>query len=496
MRQALHIFRKDVRRLWPEISIVQATTAGLAFAAGPQTSWDTALSLLTYLLPVAWCALIARLVYSESPAADQPFWVTRPYSRTSLLAAKALFAAVFVNLPKFAADVVILRAYGFPILPEMGGLLWNQVLLASVVVLPVAALCTVTTGFVQLITAVVVIGLATAGWSMVIGGTGAGVPWFALEWTRSYSAGLVMVLAALSIITWQYLRRDTARSRFAAGGAVVSVYLVLAFLPWTAAFALQSRLCRQTVDVSRLQVGFDPEMKWAARSLVYRDGTVDVQIPLRIIGAPAPLQLKAEGITASIEGAGGEVWRSGQPPITLRSAGELNSLHASLDSAFYNRVKDHPVRIQGSLYLTLYGNARTAMLPIRDQAELLPAPGVGLCSATRTGRQIFLNCRSAFKTEPGIVTLDLIGRHRFVIGAPAERLQSLSYPRPISYCPFPSDGNLIPVTQFTQAAEIANSWASPTVIRTTAFEPVAHVRKDFQINGLRLADFEPAENRK
>ena len=37
MRQALHIFRKDVRRLWPQILIVLALTLVLSFVAGNTT---------------------------------------------------------------------------------------------------------------------------------------------------------------------------------------------------------------------------------------------------------------------------------------------------------------------------------------------------------------------------------------------------------------------------------------------------------------------------
>jgi hypothetical protein len=186
------------------------------------------------------------------------------------------------------------------------------------------------------------------------------------------------------------------------------------------------------------------------------------------------------------------MWRSGhQPQTNLRSVGEFTSFYASLSSAFYNRVKNEPVRIRGTLYLTLYGNMRATVLPVRDRPVPLPTPGVGLCSAGRSGREIILNCRSAFKSRPDMVTFKRV----FVTGAHAEPLQSLTYPRPISYSPFPADANLIPVSQFVQASHVyisSSAVIKSAYISAVATEPVAYIRKDFEITGVRLADFEPA----
>jgi hypothetical protein len=118
------------------------------------------------MVPVAWCALIARLIYAEPLAGDQQDWVTRPYAWRSLLAAKGLFIAVFINLPKLIADTIILRAWGFKIGPELGGLLWTQVLVTAVFVLPIAALSAVTTGFSQLLAVTLLVVLAVSGWSL------------------------------------------------------------------------------------------------------------------------------------------------------------------------------------------------------------------------------------------------------------------------------------------------------------------------------------------
>ncbi len=326
MRQAFHIFKKDVRHLWLEISIALAGAAAFTFtvARGTQSLNDpaavqgVAAALLTYLLPAAWGALIARLIYAEPLPGDRQFWVTRPYEWKSLLAAKALSIAVFVNLPKLIADALIVRAYGFKIGSELGGLLWTQVLLTAAFVLPVAALSAVTAGFVQLLAVTLLLVLAVAGWFLLI--PGAGDPWLALEWTKSYSTGLVVAGAALAIILWQYAHRDTNTSRRLAGAAALTAFAVSVWLPWPAAFALQSRLSKQSIDTSAVRIEFNQDASFAARALADEDNGVDLDIPLRVTGIPAPLRPVVEGIAAEFEGPNGAEWRTGQdPPSHVRS---------------------------------------------------------------------------------------------------------------------------------------------------------------------------------
>ncbi|HNY41485.1 MAG TPA: hypothetical protein PKJ41_13885 [Bryobacteraceae bacterium] len=449
------------------------------------------MALLTYLLPVAWWALIARLIYDEPLAVEQPFWVTRPYSRKSLLAAKVLFIVVFVNLPKLIGDALILLAYGFQIGPELGGLLWSQVLLMVLFALPVVALCVVTTGFVQLLIAIFALGLAAAGWNLAASELGANVPWLALEWTRFCCMGVVVAAAALAIIAWQYARRDTARSRLITGGAVLLVLLVYMFLPWTAAFALQSRLSSQAIDVSTIRIGFDEGLKWGARALVNSGGDVELQVPLRITGLTDQLILKPEGISATIEGPGGESWRAdGPPPSHLRSVGDLISLHANVNSTFYQKVKDQPVRVRGSVYITLYGNPRRTIIPIEDRATFHPTAGVGVCSAVRSNRHVILTCRSALKSRADLVTFEFIGKHRFVAGALPSSFRTISFASPISYSPFPAEAGLVPVTQYVSLAEVPKGVGDEREVRAFALEPVAHIKKDFEIAELRLTEFE------
>src|SRR5437773_7651128 len=146
MRQALHIFKKDARYLWYEIAVTLALVVVVIFY------W-----WLEFMVPIAWCILTARLIYAEPLPGDRLFWITRPYSWKKLLAAKALFILVFVNLPMMMADIIILSKNGFPIFDNLAGVVWGQVLLTIVFVLPVVVLATITTSLVQLVLAVLVL---------------------------------------------------------------------------------------------------------------------------------------------------------------------------------------------------------------------------------------------------------------------------------------------------------------------------------------------------
>jgi hypothetical protein len=83
MRQALHIFKKDVRHLWFEIAVVIFVVAAFTFTAARRAHWLAdpatnrigAWSLVMILLPLAWWALIARAIHGEVLPGDNQFWI-------------------------------------------------------------------------------------------------------------------------------------------------------------------------------------------------------------------------------------------------------------------------------------------------------------------------------------------------------------------------------------------------------------------------------------
>ncbi len=493
MRQALHIFKKDVRQLWFEIAIVLIVTAAFAFIGARRGSWlddpganrSVAWSMVQLMLPLAWWILIARVMYGEILPGDRQFWITRPYRWTSLLGAKLLFIGVFVNLPLLAADVIIIQAYGFAPGAEIQGLAWKQILCTLVFLLPVAALCAITSGFFQLLSVAFVLLVGVLVWNVVIPGfMPPGASGGLLDWVTLYYVFLVAALAAFTILLWQYAKRNTWANRTVAVVAAILALAGGALIPWSSAFAIQSRLSKERVDSGSMRVVFDSDRKWLARARIDGDdGRVQLELPLRITGIPAGMEPKPIGLMMAIESPDGRVWQApGRPWMQVSSEHELLSLQAGVDGGEYRRVKDKPVKIRGTLYFTLYGNRRTDRVPFK--ARQVGVAGLGLCSASRAtrGQMYFLLCSSAFRSAPDLVSVHFVERGK------AYREVSPYIPRnPPLYAPLPADLDISPVSQYFTYVT-APGELSDVVI--DSLEPLGDVQREFELDGLRLGEFE------
>ena len=160
MKQALHILAKDARYLRKELALIVTLSAGMTLKAG--AGWTPVLLAIT-------CAYtVARLIHAEKIPGDRQFWITRPYRWQNLLAAKALGVLIFVSLPVFVVQAVVLVRAGFEPGPTLAALIWSHFLLFACVWLPLAALAAVTSGIVPFIFSCLV----------VLGGGGVrSVPW-------------------------------------------------------------------------------------------------------------------------------------------------------------------------------------------------------------------------------------------------------------------------------------------------------------------------------
>jgi hypothetical protein len=492
MRQALHIFKKDIRHLWFEIAVVITVVAAFTFTgarraqwlADPVTNRIAAWTLVLILLPLAWWTLIARVIHDEVLPGDSQFWITRPYSWKSLLGAKALFILAFINLPMLLADGVIVRAYGLPLGAELPGLLWSQVLLAIVFVLPIAALSALTSGFVQLIFAIltpciIALGVAIVAPEVVLGGFLGGS-----DWVKAYYVFLVISIAGLAVLVWQYSMRRTAAARSLAVATGILAVLGMTLIPWSAAFRIQSWLSKQRVDQSWAHVDFDSGNRWLTRAVIEGGDRVRVELPLNITGLPPAMIAKPEGFSVQLQARDGTMWQADQLPLRHTSnMGQEFSLQATLDGAFYRKVKDEPIKVRGSLYLTLFGNRQTARVPFGDRS--VPVPRVGVCSASggANRQSYFLICSSAFRFPPALVSYSFIQSAKGTV----QDVWSSTQPRAISYSPFPAELGISPVSQDFTFSTVHVPLAEA---RVATVEALAHIRRNFEIDNLRLGDFE------
>src|SRR5215469_15399038 len=116
MKQILHIFKKDIRHHWPEILL--SLTVLPACVWNEPDQWiprelsenrvrDFLTGGLTVAVVISWCMLVVRVVQGESLVGDRQFWVTKPYDREKLLAAKLLFMVVVISMPMLIAGSVL-----------------------------------------------------------------------------------------------------------------------------------------------------------------------------------------------------------------------------------------------------------------------------------------------------------------------------------------------------------------------------------------------------
>src|SRR5947209_8714549 len=165
MNQALHIFRKDVRYLWYPILVILALhTAYTVFAIRELPfQWRGVYQLaglLSTLLVLGWWYLIALLIHAEPLPGDRQFWLTRPYDHKSLIAAKMLFIAMFMNLPLFLSDCISIGMQGFPVLTNIPLILVRQLPCTLMFILPALILAVITSGLGQYLLAWFVLALA------------------------------------------------------------------------------------------------------------------------------------------------------------------------------------------------------------------------------------------------------------------------------------------------------------------------------------------------
>ena len=159
MDQIIHIFKKDVRHHWLEISVSVALLVTFAWLEPSNwtpvamfSEWERFLAgLVPTLVPISWVLLITRVIQGESLVGDQQFWITRPYDWKKLLAAKLLFVFTFVYVPLLVFDVYLLKRASFGVFPHLHGLAYILGFLTVLLILPAAAIAVVTRSIGQVV---------------------------------------------------------------------------------------------------------------------------------------------------------------------------------------------------------------------------------------------------------------------------------------------------------------------------------------------------------
>jgi hypothetical protein len=477
LQQALHIFRKDVREFRIELGVVFLLTVFLVLV-NVQT-WETLQErggfslddgeIFDVLLPLVWGLLIARVIHAEALPGDRHFWLTRPYSRAGLILAKALFIAAFVNLPLFVAQALIVSLDGLPLSAYIGSMLWNQITVTAVFLVPIAAVASLTRNLAQFLPVAV---LATAVIALPV--LEARYLQEALQWVRA-SIGTVLVGSiAGTVLFLQYKRRKTLRHALYGAVATFAGLVFYLSFPQSAAFAIQSTLSKGRDAQFALKLG-QPRPPAASTTTPNRYRQL-VEIPIIVEGAdPRNVSMDAPQLTfRTLSGVTRRPWTE----TAIRPQGFAHIV--AFEREFYDAARNSPVTVHAEYYLTQYGNEHVAEVPPDGTPVFIP--GLGQCgTAPNYDRRLFM-CRSAFR-PPGSFLSEVVTTTR--------NFDGWSGP-PITISP-------VKARTYALAGEETNPIA-PTApeppLRIVSHQPVAYFPYKLDVPNVRLADFTiPEPNR-
>ncbi|HTM76230.1 MAG TPA: hypothetical protein VL133_01170, partial [Devosia sp.] len=161
-----HIFKKDLRLLWPLVLIVAAAEAisdttwvVLGFFVEPH-SLRTIAALLSLGLVVGIAALIISAVHQDTLPGDRQDWLVRPIRRRDLILAKILFVLLAVHGPYLLMDLAQGMGMGFSFWDSLSAAFARSLHLLWVFSLPVLAIAAITSTLVEATGALMVIALA------------------------------------------------------------------------------------------------------------------------------------------------------------------------------------------------------------------------------------------------------------------------------------------------------------------------------------------------
>jgi hypothetical protein len=489
MRDALLIFRKDVRRLWPLVAL-----NGFLFdsvAAGDVATifnTKTAVPLLFMQLPAILCPLflIAALIQQEKLTGDRAYWFTRPFSWRNVLAAKLLFAVVLVSLPLLMAQVTALLGTGLSPFAYAGMLLREQVRFFIVPVIEIFALAAVTRGMVEFIWVTLLCMVAQLIGLLIfltVFNPAEAQDWPRFEWFRSAVLAAFALLFAAAILLLQYAGRRTTLARATLAAAVIALAWARVLAPWHVGFDLARRWSGYAVDPVIGQVSYSPHpnLMHGGACWFERPGTF-LFIPIDVKGIPENLAVFSERTAARIETSDGRAWNSGWQAVgqILPSSPGGSCLHKPLSNGpgwlnfnLPRRFRLQPterLHIRASVAFTLLGPVQTATLPISTHMRWIS--GVGFCAALVGEPPVVAECIAPLEERAYTVL-----RTQPPVGPPcSEDLLSNSVM---------SSG--IGIWRFSGGG---GTCATQGQIYLDSRQPIAYFERELDISGIRLADLE------
>jgi hypothetical protein len=364
------ILKKDLRRLWWEASVGLLVIAAVTwfdslrydFVPGPTEA------MLNFLAPAVWAYLIAMLIHEEALVGDRQFWLTRPYPRVSLLAAKLIGAFLLIHVPAFLSDCMILWSHSFPPLHYLPQLTWKQAMIAGVLTCPALAIAAVTKNLPQFAFAGALTALAGA---LLMGSVEPfSAPWLRTDNFRRIVPMAVIGTGAAIVLATQYRSRRTALARTAGIATAATAALLFLLLPTREPPAPATSRERGSIAVNIAADRSAPH--------VDRPGPVrQIYVPVRIDGAPDG-SVRFQQIRFQIRTATGETWTmermSTEPALFAQISREYQII--SMPHDLFARAIREPVTIEATLAAIVMAGAVTTIAPHSPPTNI---PGLGRC---------------------------------------------------------------------------------------------------------------------
>jgi hypothetical protein len=401
MTRALHIFRKDLRRLRLHIGVFLVFLAAFAvldiiYLPGPNSATEIPRAAAEVLLTLAAWWLIVTAVHEEPLIGDAEFWLTRPYTRSELLLAKLILFGAVISLPLLLADCLILVAQGLPLFSNLGGLALRQVATSLWLIVPTFVIAALTADMAQyalgwFVAAIYAIAVAQMKRSSPL--LDNDFPWSIL-WILAFLSGGIMLLAV-----WrQYMSGRTRWNRVLFALALIPPTLPVS---WDTALAAQQFFLPAAERANRITIrpAADRSVHLAPR--VTPDVSC-VEIPVDVTGVEEGWHLTMIGGSAK--------FHSGSRTLK-RPAADGEAWLQQKDGAYWQTacVAERPSAEHFTAEVTVVFAVMEEKERMNRQIQGAPfsEPGIGKCEIVPSDGEARLLCRSAVRPpEPGLVQVN------------------------------------------------------------------------------------------
>jgi hypothetical protein len=293
-----------------------------------------------------------------------------------LAAEKALFLALIIHVPLFAAHCAILTERGFRVVNAFPELLWKQLVMAFSITLPAAALAAAVANLTQFLLGMLVAAVSVVLTSGVLDRFGS--PWIPSDAARNALAMAPIVAGAAAVVAIQYARRRTRLSRGIGVGAVVAGVLIFVLVPRAVTAVVG---CGNRGVAVRLRPGPLEPLERRRQYTSLPNGVV-VGIPLEISGLPVHSDISFEQLSLEMISLNGEVFRaSPMGPFVARGKATFLATFGGeqilwIHNSIWSRLRTASVIIRGHVAATIRGHAAGTWLPVEANGFV---KGIGRC---------------------------------------------------------------------------------------------------------------------